>query len=143
MNKVIIIGHVGRDPESRFTHNGKQVATLNIATTRKWRDAQNALREETEWHRVSCWEKLAQFAVSYCPKGREVAVEGRLRTTSYDKDGQKHYTTEIVAETLKGLGPSPAARQPDRAGAAPPAGGGRDDDYTTPPGYRPDDDVPF
>lgn len=149
MNKVIIIGHLGRDPESRFARDGKQVATLNIATTRKWRDAQNNLREETEWHRVSCWEKLAQFAVSYCPKGREVAVEGRLRTTSYDKDGQKHYTTEIVAETLKGLGPGPAARQ---AGARPRSAAGpvaNDDGFDDGSGAQDfgggpaDDDIPF
>lgn len=132
VNKVIIVGHLGRDPESRFTQNGKQVASLNIATTRKWRDAQNVLREETEWHRVSAWEALAKFAVSYCLKGREVYVEGRLRTTSYDKEGQKHYTTEVVAEVLQGLGPGPAARQsaarqPDDGPGAQDFGGPADD----------------
>lgn len=111
MNKVIIIGHLGQDPEKRVVQGGQIVARLHVATSRKYTNKNNnELVEETEWHRCSAWGKIAEFALSYCPKGRQVCVEGRLRTTSYDKDGQKHYTTEIVVEQLKGLGPSPNKR---------------------------------
>jgi len=106
VNKVILIGNLGRDPELRFTQNGTPVASLSVATTRKWRNKQtNELVEETEWHRVSVFGNQAEHCNNYLSKGRQVYVEGRLRTRSYDdKDGIKRYSTEVVADTVQFLG---------------------------------------
>jgi single-strand DNA-binding protein len=106
VNKVILIGNLGRDPELRYTQGGGPVANLSIATTRKWRNKQsNELVEETEWHRVSVFGQQAEHCNNYLSKGRMVYVEGRLRTRSYDdKDGVKRYATEIIADTVQFLG---------------------------------------
>jgi single-strand DNA-binding protein len=106
VNKVILIGNLGRDPELRYTQSGTPVASLSVATTRKWRNKQtNELVEETEWHRVSVFGQQAEHCNNYLSKGRQVYVEGRLRTRSYeDKDGIKRYSTEIVADTVQFLG---------------------------------------
>ncbi len=106
VNKVILIGNLGRDPELRYTQGGGPVASLSVATTRKWRNKQsNELVEETEWHRVSVFGQQAEHCNNYLSKGRMVYVEGRLRTRSYDdKDGIKRYSTEVVAETVQFLG---------------------------------------
>ncbi|MFO7564142.1 MAG: single-stranded DNA-binding protein [Enhygromyxa sp.] len=106
VNKVILIGNLGRDPELRYMQNGNPVASLNVATTRKWRNKQtNELVEETEWHRISVFGPQAEHCNNYLSKGRQVYVEGRLRTRSYeDKDGVKKYATEIIADTVQFLG---------------------------------------
>lgn len=104
VNKAIILGHLGRDPELRYLQSGQPVCKLNIATSRKYTNKNNESVEETEWHRVSVWGKQAEHCNNYLTKGRQVYVEGRLRTSSYDKDGQKHYTTEIVADTVQFIG---------------------------------------
>ncbi len=106
VNKVILIGNLGRDPELRYTQGGTAVGRLNLATTRRYLNKQtNESVEETEWHRVTVWGKQAEHANNYLSRGRQVYVEGRLRTTSYeDKDGVKKYSTEIVAETVQFLG---------------------------------------
>ena len=104
VNKAIILGHLGRDPELRYLQNGQPVCKLNIATSRRYTNKQNESVEETEWHRVSVWGKQAEHCNNFLTKGRQVYVEGRLRTSSYDKDGQKHYTTEIVADTVQFIG---------------------------------------
>jgi single-strand DNA-binding protein len=104
VNKAIILGRLGRDPELRYMQSGQPVCKLNIATSRKYTNKNNEMIEETEWHRVSVWGKQAEHCNNFLTKGREVYVEGRLRTSSYDKDGQKHYTTEIVADTVQFLG---------------------------------------
>lgn len=106
VNKVILIGNLGRDPELRYMQNGNPVASLNVATTRKWRNKQtNEMVEETEWHRVSVFGASAEHCNNYLSKGRQVYVEGRLRTRSYDdKDGVKKYATEIIADTVQFLG---------------------------------------
>lgn len=106
VNKVILIGNLGRDPELRYMQSGSPVAQLNIATTRKWRNKQtNEMVEETEWHRVSVFGPQAEHCNNYLSKGRQVYVEGRLRTRSYDdKDGIKRYSTEIIADEVKFLG---------------------------------------
>lgn len=103
-NKAIILGHLGRDPELRYLQNGQPVCKLNVATSRRYTNKNNEQVEETEWHRVSVWGKHAENCNNFLVKGRQVYVEGRLRTSSYDKDGQKHYTTEIVAETVQFIG---------------------------------------
>lgn len=106
VNKVILIGNLGRDPELRYMQSGSPVAQLNVATTRRWRNKQtNEMVEETEWHRVSVFGPQAEHCNNYLSKGRQVYVEGRLRTRSYDdKDGIKRYSTEIVADTVQFLG---------------------------------------
>jgi single-strand DNA-binding protein len=107
INKVILIGNLGRDPELKFTQGGTAVCNLNIATTRFYtKGGQGGERvEETEWHRVVVWGKDAENANKYLTKGRQVYVEGRLQTRSYeDKDGVKRYSTDVVAETVQYLG---------------------------------------
>lgn len=108
INKVIIIGHLGRDPEIRSTQGGTEVCRLNVATTRQWINKQTQEKmEETEWHRVTVWGKQAVHCNQYLAKGREVYVEGRLKTSSWEKDGIKRYSTDIIAETVQFLGGRP------------------------------------
>ena len=154
VNKAIILGHLGRDPELKYMQSGQPVCKLNIATSRKYTNKNNEPVEETEWHRVSVWGKQAEHCNNFLTKGRQVYVEGRLRTSSYDKDGQKHYTTEIVADTVQFIGGRDGAaggaeggeRSGRPAGRAP-AGGGEaapEADFGGGYGGNPgDDDIPF
>ncbi len=106
INKVILIGNLGRDPEVRYTPNGAAVCNVSVATTRNWKDKSSGDKvEETEWHRVVFYDRLAEIAGEYLKKGRPVYVEGRLKTRKWaDKDGKENYTTEIVAEQMQLLG---------------------------------------
>ena len=106
VNKVILIGNLGRDPEVRYTPNGDSITNINIATTDTWKDkATGDKKEATEWHRVVFFGRLAEIAGQYLRKGRQVYVEGALRTRKWqDKEGQERYTTEIVANEMKMLG---------------------------------------
>lgn len=106
INKVILIGNLGRDPEVRYTPNGAAVCNVSIATTRNWKDKSSGDKvEETEWHRVVFYDRLAEIAGEYLKKGRPVYVEGRLKTRKWqDKDGKDNYTTEVVAEQMQLLG---------------------------------------
>ena len=146
VNKVILIGNLGANPELRYTQGGQPVANLRIATTEKWTDKAGAKQEATEWHRVVLWGKQAEIAGQYLVKGRQVYIEGRIRTRQWqDQAGQKRYTTEIVAQNVQMLG----GRAGEGRGAR---GGGMDDmGATIPPddtiandfGGGPDDDIPF
>lgn len=101
LNKAMIIGNLGTDPEVRYTQQNTAVATLSIATSEKFRDSNGELQERTEWHRVVAWGKTAEICQSYLKKGSKVFVEGPIQTRSWeDKDGQKRYTTEIKALNL-------------------------------------------
>ncbi len=106
VNKVTLIGNLGRDPEVRYTPNGAAVCNVSVATTRNWKDKNSGDKvEETEWHRVVFYDRLAEIAGEYLKKGRSVYVEGRLKTRKWqDKDGKDNYTTEIVAEQMQLLG---------------------------------------
>jgi len=105
VNKVIIIGNLGRDPEVRYTANGAAICNLSVATTRNWKDKDGNKQEETEWHRVSVFDKLAEICGDYLKKGRPVYFEGRLKTRKWqDKDGKDVYTTEIIADQMQLLG---------------------------------------
>ena len=105
VNKAIIIGNLGQDPEVRFTGSGQAVATLRIATSERWQDKSGQKTERTEWHRVIVWGKQAELCKEYLSKGRSVYIEGRLQTREWaDKDGNKRYTTEIVAQRIQFLG---------------------------------------
>ncbi len=106
VNKVILIGNLGADPEMRYTPSGTAVATLRIATNRKWKDRDGNMQEETEWHRVIVWDKAAEFCGNYLSKGSKVYVEGRLKTQKWkDQTGADRYTTEIIASTVQNLTP--------------------------------------
>lgn len=121
INKVIIVGNLGRDPENRYMPSGEQVTSITVATTDRWRDkASGEQREATEWHRVSFFGKLAEIAGQYLKKGSQVYIEGRLRTRKYtDKEGAERYATEIIADTMQMLGSRPGAGEPveDRSSA--------------------------
>jgi single-strand DNA-binding protein len=106
VNKVILIGNLGRDPEVRYTPNGSAVCNLGLATTRTWKNKESGERqEETEWHRVVLFDRLAEIAGEYLKKGRSVYIEGRLRTRKWtDKDGVEKFTTEVYAENMTLLG---------------------------------------
>ncbi len=105
VNKVILIGNLGADPDLRYTPSGAAVATLSIATNEVWKDNEGNQQQKTEWHRVVLWRKLAEVAGQYLKKGSQVYIEGRLQTRSWDdKDGVKRYTTEIIGNNMQMLG---------------------------------------
>ncbi|MDC8444605.1 MAG: single-stranded DNA-binding protein [Nitrosomonas sp.] len=105
VNKVILIGNLGRDPETRYMSNGEAVTNIALATTEVWKDKNGEKQEKTEWHRVTFYRKLAEIAGEYLKKGRSVYVEGRLETRKWtDKNGVDRYTTEIIATDMKMLG---------------------------------------
>jgi single-strand DNA-binding protein len=111
VNKVIIVGHLGGDPELKYTSSGQAVARFNVATSENWTDKQGQKQERTEWHRVVVWGKLGEVCGKHLSKGRQAYVEGRLQTRQWeDQQGQKRYTTEVVANTVQFLGPAGAAR---------------------------------
>ncbi len=121
VNKVIIVGNLGRDPEVRYTPNGNAVCNVSVATTRGWKNKESGEKqEETEWHRVVFYDRLAEIAGEYLKKGRSVYVEGRLKTRKWqDKDGKDVYTTEVVASDMQMLG----SREGMGGGAAEDRGG--------------------
>jgi len=116
VNKVMLLGNLGRDPEIRFTPKGTKVANLSVATSRRWKDKQSdELKEATDWHRVVLWGKQADVAEEYLKKGSLVHIEGRLQTRSWtDNDGNKRYSTEVVARRLQLVGKAekPAGEPP-------------------------------
>lgn len=117
VNKVILIGNLGKDPEVRFTPGGQAVANFSIATSDSWTDKSGQKQERTEWHRIVVWGKLAELCGEYLKKGRQCYIEGRLQTREWtDKENRKNYTTEVVANTVTFLG--------GRDGAGAGAGGG-------------------
>ncbi len=105
INKAILIGNLGADPELRYTTGGQAVASFSIATTERYKSKDGEKQEKTEWHNIVCWARLAEIANEYLKKGNPVYIEGRIQTRSYDdKDGIKRYRTEIVAQQLQLLG---------------------------------------
>jgi single-strand DNA-binding protein len=119
VNKVIIVGNLGRDPETRYMPDGAAITNVSVATSFQWNDkASGEKKEETEWHRVVFRQKLAEIAGEYLKKGSQVYIEGRLRTRKWqDKDGQEKYTTEIIAERMQMLGSRSGAGEPRSAAA--------------------------
>ena len=133
LNKVILVGNLGADPEVRYTASGTAVAKFSLATSRKFTAKDGQKQEKTEWHRIVAWGKLAEICGQYLAKGKQVIIEGRIEYGSYEKDGVKHYTTDIVAENMQMLG-SPGGRGQEREPEAP---------FEPPPGSMPEDDIPF
>ncbi|MBS1140926.1 MAG: ssb [Proteobacteria bacterium] len=127
VNKVILVGNLGKDPEVRYTASGEAMCNFSLATTESWKDKSSGERKElTEWHRVSFFGKLAEIAGQYLKKGSQVYVEGSLRTRKWtDKEGQERYTTEIRGDEMKMLG--------SRQGMGAPAGGGGGGGYDSEP----------
>ena len=156
VNKVILVGNLGKDPEVRYTPSGQSVANFTIATNENWTDKQGQKQERTEWHRIVVWGKAAELCGEYLSKGRQVYIEGRLQTREWtNKEGAKQYTTEVVANPVGGVvflsggergqgrGAKGAGAPADDFGAPPPgldeapAGGGS----SAPKGGE--DDIPF
>ncbi len=149
LNKVLLIGNLGKDPEIRYMPSGDAIANLTVATSETWKDKSGEKQEKTEWHRVSMFGRLAEIAGEYLKKGSSVYIEGRIQTRKYtDKEGQERYSTEIVANEMKMLGGRGAGvtTDMDKSGGArssppaakdnPPASsGGAFDDM--------EDDIPF
>ena len=129
VNKVILIGNLGADPETRYLPSGDAVTNIRIATSEKWKDKSGEQQEHTEWHRVAFFGKTAEIAGEYLKKGSPVYVEGRIRTRKWqDKEGQERYSTEIVADRMQLLGARSGGaegmpREPAAAAAGVPAGG--------------------
>jgi len=142
VNKVILVGNLGRDAELRFTPGGAAVATLNMATTEVWNDKQGQKQEKTEWHRIVLWGKQAESLQEYLVKGKQIYVEGRLQTRQWDdKEGNKRYTTEIKADRVTLLGGGGGGSRSggmERGGGQ--AGGSQDEPPMEP---MTDDDIPF
>lgn len=133
LNKAMLIGRLGRDPEMRYLQNGTPVCSFSMATTEKWSDKQGQKQESTEWHKIVVWAKLAELCGQYLTKGRECYVEGKITTREFkDKNGQTKYTTEIVASSVKFLG---GGQRQEAAGGHP---------NTAPePDMTDDSDIPF
>ena len=104
VNKVILVGNLGNDPDVKYTQGGMAIATLSVATTYSRKDKDGQFQEKTEWHRVKLFGKTAEVAGEYLKKGRQVYIEGRIEYGSYEKDGIKHYTTDIIGEDMQMLG---------------------------------------
>jgi len=141
INKVILVGNLGRDPEIRYTPSGMAVANFSVATTEKWKDKQSGeMQERTEWHRIVAWGRLGEICGEYLAKGRQVYIEGKLQTRQWEKDGVTRYTTEVVASEMKMLG---SKTQGD--GYKPAEKSSSAQEYSGPPlaGSQDDDDIPF
>ena len=143
VNKVILVGNLGSDPEVRSTPGGQRVANFRLATSRSWTGQDGQKQEKTEWHSIVAWGKLADIVERYLQKGKQVYVEGRLETRNWqDKEsGQTRYKTEVVCETMQMLG-RPGERTSD-PGADPGSRGGAPEESFAPAGGNADDDLPF
>ena len=141
VNKVILVGNLGRDPELRYTQSGQAVANFTLATTERFSTRDGDRQERTEWHRIVAWGKTAELCAQYLSKGRSVYIEGRLQTREWeDKEGQKRRTTEITAQTVQFLGGRGGGG--GSAGPPPAAGGGGEESGGS-GSAPPADDIPF
>ena len=149
VNKVILVGNLGRDPEVRYTQSGQAVANFTLATTERFSNRDGDRQERTEWHRIVAWGRTAELCAQYLAKGRSVYIEGRLQTREWeDKEGQKRRTTEITAQTVQFLGGRGGSGGGGGGGGGGPSGppsggfdeGGSGGGSGSPP---PQDDIPF
>ncbi|HEY8073554.1 MAG TPA: single-stranded DNA-binding protein [Labilithrix sp.] len=159
LNKVLLLGNLGADPELKVTQGGQSVLKLRLATTESYLDRNNTRQERTEWHRVTLWGKRAEALSKFLQKGERIFVEGRIQTSSYEKDGEKRYSTEVVANNIilagrgKGAGDEmgggggggferrPAPRDSGRQPSAPPSAAPQQDDFQG--DFAGDDEIPF
>ena len=142
MNKVILIGRLGNDPELKYTPNGTAQAQISLATSEKWKDSDGNQKEKTEWHRIVAWRRQAEFVGEWLKKGQLVSIEGKLQTRSWEQDGQKKYMTEIVADNITMLGSRAEGGGGGKAGGPP-----KDEDAPAAASTESidddDDDLPF
>lgn len=146
INKAILIGNLGKDPELRYTASGTAVASFSIATTERFKNRNGEQQERTEWHNIVAWGPLAEICGKYLAKGRQVYIEGRIQNRSYDdRDGNKRYISEVVANEMKMLG-----RPGESSGGSGGSGGGYSESQqdsgsadSSGPTFNPDDDIPF
>ena len=154
VNKVILVGNLGKDPELRYTPSGTAVATFSLATTERYKDRDGNRQDKTEWHNIVAWRQLAEICGKYLHKGKQIYVEGKIQTRSYDdRDGNKRYITEIVMDQMQMLG----SRDDSQGGGSGYGGGGQSynqgssagqgkkaqaDDFEDPV-FNPDDEIPF
>jgi single-strand DNA-binding protein len=124
INKVIIVGNLGADPETRYSANGTAVTKIRVATSEVWKDKQTGdQQEKTEWHRVTAFGRLAEIMGEYLRKGSQVYIEGKLQTSTYEKEGQTHYSTDIIANEMQMLGGRPGGSQSGGQGGGQSGGG--------------------
>lgn len=145
INKVIIVGNLGADPEIKAVGQGTNVARLSVATSESWVDKNGQKQERTEWHRITVWGKLAELCGKYLSKGRQVYVEGKLQTRSWEDNGQKKYATEIVAQTVQFLGGG-AERSNSNGYSQNQSQSGHDagfGDFGPEPSFNQGEDIPF
>ncbi len=144
INKVILVGRLGADPEVKTIAQGSTVASLNLATSETWNDKNGQRQEKTEWHRIVVWGKLAEICGKHLTKGRQIYVEGRLQTRQWDdKQGQKRYTTEIVATTVQFLGAQGEQRAGSPSQGAQSTGGDNFQDFGPEPSFDSSEEIPF
>jgi single-strand DNA-binding protein len=145
LNKVMLIGNLGKDPEVRYTASGQAVASFSLATSEKFKNRNGEMEERTEWHNVVLWGRQAEIAGEYLSKGKTVYIEGRLQTRKWqDKDGRDRWTTEIVGDRMQMIG-SKGEGGGGRQGGGKASGdeGGYSQPTYDPPSFNPDDDIPF
>jgi single-strand DNA-binding protein len=144
LNKVMLIGNLGKDPELRFTPSGRAVARFSLATSEQWTDQQGQRQDRTEWHNIVVWGKQAESCGQYLSKGRQVFIEGSIRSRQYDdKEGQKRYITEVIAQRVQFLGGGRGEGGGRGAAPASGGGGGGGGDEMAPAPMPEDDDIPF
>ena len=145
INKVILVGNLGRDPETRYMPSGGAVTNVSIATSKSWRDRDSGeQKERKEWHRIVFFNRLAEIANEYLKRGSKVYVEGELRTREWEREGQKHYTTEIVANEMQMLDSrGEGGMGAMGGGGSAPSRSQQSDDFGPPPSDDFDDDIPF
>lgn len=143
LNKVMLIGNLGADPDVRYTPAGAAVATISLATTRRWKDKQGEKQTETEWHRVIFWNKTAEVVSQYLKKGSMIYVEGRLQTRKWDDKGVDRYTTEIIASEMHMLSGKQGTSAPDAAKTDVPKSANTSTGAPIPEYADFDDDIPF
>jgi len=139
MNKAMVIGNLGNDPEIRYTQKGAAVATFSIATTEKWKDADGVQQEHTDWHRIVAWKGLAEICGDHLKKGSKVYIEGKIQTRKWEDNGIIRYTTEIIAKSMEMLGGKNVDRE--TASSATPGNAAHGNNVDNPP--APDTEVPF
>jgi len=157
VNKVILVGRLGKDPELRYTPSGTAVVTFSMATTENYKDRDGQKQEKTEWHNIVAWRQLAEICGKFLHKGKQVYIEGKIQTRSYDdRDGNKRYITEIVVDQMQMLGSKDEGQQggggyggqqdstaPSQSGGQKKSGGGSGRDDFEEPAFNPDDEIPF
>ncbi|MEE4241921.1 MAG: single-stranded DNA-binding protein [Desulfopila sp.] len=158
VNKVILVGNLGKDPELRYTPSGTAVATFSLATTERYKDRDGQRQEKTEWHNIVAWRQLAEICGKFLHKGKQVYIEGKIQTRSYDdRDGNKRYITEIVVDQMQMLGSKDDGQQggggyggqqdkgnsPSQRSGQQSSGGSSSRDDFEEPAFNPDDEIPF